>query len=139
MEHTAFQSRVAAHCSSASKRRYERFQQYVALDRDVRAQLIATRRGHLIENLSQCDKRTLIQLCIRWWREVQVWVALFGAFEGYPWTYTEIITSDHLFTMLQERPYTIANHNEAAGLVAAVAASSYVGYITIDGKVYHES
>ena len=72
-------------------------------------------------------------------REVQIWVALLGAFEGYPWSYTEIITSDHLFMMLQERPYTIARHNEAAAVVAAIAADSYVGYIIIDGKEYHES
>ena len=130
-------SRVAAAWISASQRRYERFVQYAALDKDVRAQLTAIRRGHLIEYFSQYDKCTLMQLGIGWWREVRVCPALFDASDRR--SYLEIITSDRLYAMLQVTPLTIANHNEATRVVANVAPSSYVGYIVIDGQLYHES
>ena len=135
-----FHSRVSAAWSSASQRRYDRFVQYAALDKDVRAQLTAIRRGHLIEYFSQYDKCTLMQLGIGWWREVRVCPALFYASDRRAMPrYLEIITSDRLYAMMQVTPLTIANHNEATRVVANVAPSSYVGYVVIDGQLYHES
>ena len=113
--------------------------QYAALDKDARAQLIAIRRGHLIEYFSQYDKRTLMQLGIRWWREARVSPALFDASEQDSPSYLEMITSDRLDAMQQVRPLDIANHDEATAAVAHFGPSSYVGYVVLDGQLYHES
>ena len=134
-----FTLRVDAAWRSAGLRRYERYMQYCVLDQDVRAQLIAIRRGHLIEYFSQYDKRTLMQLGIRWWREVRVCPALFDASAQDSPSYLEMITSDRLDAMQQFRPLDIANHDEATAVVANVAPSSYVGYVVLDGQLYHES
>ena len=146
-----FTLRVDAAWRSASQRRYERYVQYCVLDKDVRAQLIAIRRGHLIEYFSHYDKRTLMQLGIRWWREVRVCPALFDPSERErlfdnmrrrhldprmgPPSYLQLITSDRLDAMQQLRPLDIGNH--AVRVTASVGP--YVGYVVIDGHVFHES
>ena len=136
----SFDSQVAAAWIRSSGRRYERFMEYTALGRTIQILLRAIRRNHLLDYFSQYDKCTLMQLGIGWWREVRVCPALFYASDRRAMPrYLEIITSDRLYAMRQLTPLTIANHNEATRVVAHVEPSSYVGYIVIDGQLYHES
>ena len=124
----------AAAWISASHRRYERFVEWVSLAKDVKALLIAIRLGHLLKFFSQSEKLTLMQLDIRWWREVRVCPALFDA---SPRSFLENLTSDRLDAVLQVRP---PNHNGGKiRAVATFAASDVVGYMVIDGQLHHES
>ena len=70
------------------------------------ALLVATRRAGLFDLFDKYERRTLMQLSITWWRELSIWATLLGAFEGYPWSYTEIITNDDIALTLQQRPCT---------------------------------
>ena len=78
-----------------------------------------------------------MQLGIRWWREVRVCPALFDASEQDSPSYLEMITSDRLDAMQQVRPLAMPNH--AVRVDAGVGPSSYVGYVVLDGHLFHES
>ena len=106
--------------------RRERLVQFAAPGRGVHAQLVAIRIGHLLENFNECEKCTLMQLGISWWREVCVCPPIFV--NESPRNYMEVIASDRLDAVQQATP-----------LAMGLATLLPVGYHILDGQLYHES
>ena len=79
--------------------RRERLVQFAALGRGVHAQLVAIRIRHLLEYFNECEKCTLMQLGISWWREVRVCPPIFA--NENPRNYMEVIQSDRLDPSMQ--------------------------------------
>ena len=91
--------------------------------------------NQLISMLNAGEKSVVATSSIRLWREIQIWMALEGAFTGYPWTYTQIIDENNLMTMIMDRPgLQLARYHQDESTVP----KEYVGMVCIAGKWFHE-
>ena len=93
--------------------------------------------SQLISMLNAEEKLVIASGSIRLWREIQIWMAVEGAFEGYAWSYDQIINEDNLKTMLMDRPGSqlapYRYHKDES-----TVPKNYVGMICISGKWFHE-